>query len=59
MLGRTIRSDEVEDTDVVSPMVDLAIALAPHLTLDEKLRKAGDADHVGSAGQYPPHRQTR
>ena len=43
MLGKTIRPDEVEDTAVVTPMVELTLALAPHITLDEKLREAGKA----------------
>lgn len=44
LLGRTIRADEVEDENAVEPMVELTLALAPHVTLDEKLRQAGDAE---------------
>lgn len=43
MLGKTIRADEVEDKDVVEPLVELTLSLAPHITLDEQLRQAGKA----------------
>ena len=44
MMGGAIRADEVEDADVVDPMVDLTLIFAPHITLDEKLQEAGDAN---------------
>jgi len=38
--GRTIRRGEVEDVDIVNDMVDLSITLAPHVTLNSKMREA-------------------
>ena len=49
LIGQTIRTDEVEDADVVGPMVQLSLTLAPHLTLDEKLREAADAENTPMA----------
>ena len=49
LIGQTIRADEVEDADVVEPMVQLSLTLAPHLTLDEKLREAADAENTPMA----------
>ena len=42
LIGQTIRADEVEDAEVVGPIVQLSLTLAPHLTLDEKLREAAE-----------------
>ena len=43
--GRTISRGEVEDDSVVSNLVDLSITLAPHWTLDSKMKEAvADAD---------------
>ena len=49
LLGQTIRADEVEDIDVVEPMVQLSLTLAPHITLDDKLREAADAENTPMA----------
>ena len=46
LLGQTIRADEVEDIKVVEPMVQLSLTLAPHITLDEKLKEAADAENT-------------
>ncbi len=43
-LGKTIRADEVEDAEVVKPIVDLTLILAPHIMLDEKLKEASNAE---------------
>lgn len=42
LLGQTIRAGEVEDIEVVAPMVQLSLTLAPHITLDKKLKEAAD-----------------
>ena len=42
--GRTISREEAEDPDIVENFVDLCISLAPHITLDEKMRKAVEED---------------
>ena len=42
--GRTISRGEVEDVGVVHDMVDLSITLAPHVTLNSKMREAVDAE---------------
>ena len=43
--GRTISRGEVEDDTVVNNLVDLSINLAPHWTLDSKMKEAvADAD---------------
>ena len=41
-LGQTISQGELDDIGVVREMVQLALTLAPHVTLDEKLREAAD-----------------
>lgn len=46
LLGQTIRSDEVEEKDVVDSMVQLSLTLAPHVTLDAKLREAADVENT-------------
>ena len=43
-LGKTIRADEVEDAEVVKPIVDLTLILAPHVMLDEKLKEASNVE---------------
>ena len=43
IIGQAIRPDEVEDLEVVEPMVDLSLVLAPHLTLDRTLKQAASA----------------
>ena len=40
LLGQTIRAGEVEDSEVVEPMVQLTLTFAPHITLNDKLRQA-------------------
>lgn len=42
LLGQTMRPGEVEDLEAVEPLIDLALSMAPHVTLDESLRVAGD-----------------
>ena len=49
LLGRTIRANEVEDEEVVRPIVDLSLTLAPHIILDEKLQEAGNAETTPGA----------
>ena len=44
MFGRTISRGEAKDPDVVEHLVNLSISLAPHVTLDEKMRKAAKKD---------------
>ena len=38
LFGRTISRGEVEDTGVVNDLVDLAITLATHFTLNSKMK---------------------
>ena len=40
--GRTISRTEAEDESVVGDLVDLSINLAPHITLDDMMKKAID-----------------
>ena len=48
--GRTISRGEVEDDSVVSGLVDLSITLAPHWTLNSRMKEAiADADTPLSA----------
>jgi Asp-tRNA(Asn)/Glu-tRNA(Gln) amidotransferase C subunit len=47
LVGQTMREDEVRDTERTEAIVQLSLTFAPHVTLDEKLREAGDAE--GSA----------
>jgi hypothetical protein len=42
LLGSSLSPSEVEDTETVADFVDLALLLAPHVTLDQKLRDAAD-----------------
>ena len=49
LIGQTIRTDEVEDSEIVEPMVQLSLTLAPHITLEKKLKEAADAEHTPMA----------
>lgn len=42
MFGRTMSRTEVEDERVVSDYVNLSLELAPHVTLDAKMREAAE-----------------
>ena len=42
MLGRTVSRSNAEDREVVEGLVDLSITLAPHITLDEMMKKAAE-----------------
>jgi hypothetical protein len=42
--GRTINRDEAENPEVVNGLVDLSIQLAPHITLDDKMREAAERE---------------
>ncbi len=42
MIGQTMREDEAQDPDQAKIIVALSLTLAPHLTLDTKLREAAD-----------------
>lgn len=42
MFGRTINRSEVEDQEVVGDLVNLSLELAPHVTLDAKMREAAE-----------------
>jgi hypothetical protein len=44
MIGKNMRMEEAEDQEQVENVVKLSISLAPHVTLDQKLREAADAD---------------
>ena len=46
LVGRSMRHDEVEEESVVEHMVQLVLTLAPHVTLDETLREAADAEET-------------
>ena len=41
-LGRTVSRSDAEDREVVGDLVNLSIALAPHITFDEMMRKAAE-----------------
>ena len=45
-LGRTISRTEVQDSEVVSGLVDLSIRLAPQITLDDMMRKAAEQQNT-------------
>lgn len=45
-IGQTIRADEVRNSEVINPIVELSLEMAPHVTLDETLRKAADKEHT-------------
>jgi len=42
MVGQRIRPDEIQDEEHVEYLVQLSLTLAPHITLDKKLREAAD-----------------
>lgn len=43
MVGKNMRREELKDLEQVESVVQLSLSFAPHLTLDEELRKAADA----------------
>lgn len=43
LVGKTMREDEVRDPEQAAAVVQLSLSLAPHVTLTEKLREAGDS----------------
>jgi len=43
LIGQTIREEELQDVDQVEKFVQLSLMLGPVITLDEKLREAGEA----------------
>ena len=43
-VGSTMRSDQIDDQEQVDSIVQLSLTLAPHVTLDEKLREAASSD---------------
>ncbi|ABD89831.1 hypothetical protein RPC_4308 [Rhodopseudomonas palustris BisB18] len=49
MLGKSLREDEVGDFDIVGPLVTLSIDLAPHISLERKLREAAEAENTPAA----------
>ncbi len=42
LVGRTMREEEVKDKERTSSIVELSLTLAPHVTLDKKLREAAN-----------------
>lgn len=44
MIGKNMRMEEAEDQEQVETVLQLSISLAPHITLDKKLREAAEAD---------------
>ena len=46
LVGRSMRHDEIDDIRIVEQMVQLVFTLAPHITLDEKLREAADKEET-------------
>jgi len=42
ILGQKINAEELKDQQAVDSLMDLALVLAPHVTLDQKLRAAAD-----------------
>lgn len=52
LLGKSLRSDEVDDVDVVTAMVQLSLDLAPHITLQGELRDAARRESaIGTLGK--------
>lgn len=43
MMAQSIRKDELEDADAVNSLVQLSLAFAPHITLDQKLKEAAES----------------
>lgn len=48
-LGQTIQLGELENVNIVEALVQLVLTLAPHTTLDEKLREAADSERTTMA----------
>lgn len=44
LVGKNMRTGELEDTEQVETVVQLSLFLAPHITLDAELRRAADAE---------------
>jgi len=44
IFGKTISREEAKNSDVVEDLVDLSVSLAPHVTLDERMREAVEKD---------------
>ena len=44
LIGKSMRMEEAEDPEQVENVVQLSLSLAPHVTLDQKLREAADAE---------------
>ena len=44
LIGQSMRPGEVEDSNFVDSMVDLALSIAPHVTLDKNLKQAADIE---------------
>lgn len=44
MVGKNMRTEELKDEEQVETVVQLSLFLAPHITLDEELRKAADSE---------------
>jgi hypothetical protein len=44
VVAQSVRKDEIEDKDAVEDLVQLSLMFAPHITLDEKLREAAEAE---------------
>ena len=42
LIGQSMSSSDAEDKNAVEPMVQLTLTLAPHITLDKKLKEAAD-----------------
>ena len=46
LLCRPNQPDKVENAEVFDPMADLSLNLAPHITLNQKLRETADAENT-------------
>lgn len=44
MVGKNMRTGELKDVEQVKAVVQLSLFLAPHITLDEELRRAANAE---------------
>jgi len=42
LVGKTMREEEAKDAEKAASIVELSLTLAPHVTLDKKLREAAD-----------------
>lgn len=45
LIGKTMRSGEAQDPEQVKNVVQMSLFLAPHITLDEELKKAAEASN--------------